>query len=95
MERCEKCGKVLGEHFITAYGEKRCEDCYDDYLMTDKGKVEYLIGIYNEDYSISEFDADFLGHVAVCWTKYRDELDMRLPDIKNIEARARELGLLV
>lgn len=94
MERCEKCSKTLGEHFVTAYGEKRCEDCWDDYLMTDRGKVEYFIGICKEDYPISDFDADFLGHVAVCWIKYRDELNMTLPEINRIETKARELGLL-
>lgn len=94
MERCEKCGKVLGEYFMTAYGEKRCEDCWDDYLMTDRGKVEYFIGICNDDYPMSDFDADFLGHVAVCWTEYRDELDMKMSEIRNLETKARGLGLL-
>jgi hypothetical protein len=94
MERCEKCGKVLGEYFVTAYGEKRCEDCWDDYICTDRGKVEYLIGICNEDYPMSDFDADFLGWVSTCWTKYRNELDMKMSEINRIEAKARELGLL-
>ena len=94
MERCEKCDKVLGEYFVTAYGEKRCEDCWDDYLMTDKGKVEYFIGICNDDYPMSDFDADFLGHVAVCWKKYRDELDLAACEIRLIENKAAALGLL-
>jgi DNA-directed RNA polymerase subunit RPC12/RpoP len=94
MKHCTKCGKPLGEHFITAYDEERCEDCWYDYLMTDKGKVEYLIGICNEDYPITDFDADFLGHVSACWKTYREELHMPLPQIKNFEAIAERIGLL-
>lgn len=95
MEYCAKCGKPLeGEFFKTAYGEERCTDCYDDYLMTDKGKVEYLIGIVREDFPMYDFDADFLGHVVVCWKKYKDQLNMKLPEINRIEAKARVLGLL-
>jgi hypothetical protein len=94
MERCEKCSKVLGEYFVTAYGEKRCEDCWDDYLMTDRGKVEYFIGICKEDYPMSDFDADFLGYISVCWTKYRDELDLKMSELRDIEDKARQLGIL-
>jgi DNA-directed RNA polymerase subunit RPC12/RpoP len=95
MEYCAKCGKSLeGEFFKTAYGENRCEACYDDYLMTDKGKVEYFIGICNEDYPMSDFDADFLGHVATCWKKYRVMLDMKIADVLQYEAKAENLGLL-
>lgn len=94
MEYCAKCGKLLGEYFKTAYGEIRCADCYDDYLMTDRGKVEYLIGICAGDYPMSDFDADFLGWIAVCWKKYKNLLDVSAKDIANIEERAAYLGLL-
>lgn len=94
MQQCRKCGKETNNIFTTAYGEKRCENCWDDYLMTDKGKVEYLIGICNKDYPMSDFDADFLGWVSVCWKKYRNELDMKMSEINRIETKARELGLL-
>ena len=95
MCTCDKCGKPLdGEFFKTAYGEHRCADCYDDYLMTDKGKVEYLISIVNNDCDVNDYDADFLGWVASCWNRYRDELDMKLSEIHTIEAKARCAGLL-
>ena len=93
MARCYKCGKLLDNVLTTAYGEMRCEDCWDDYLMTDRGKVEYLIGITRGDYPMDYFDADFLGWVASCWKKYRDELNLTMLDIKLIEAKAEELGL--
>lgn len=94
MERCAKCDKLMVEHFVTAYGEHCCEDCWDDYLMTDKGKVEYLIGICRGDYPASDFDADFLGHVATCWNKYKECLNISVQQVISIEEKAEQLGIL-
>lgn len=94
MARCEKCGKEASVAFVTAYGDTHCEDCWVDHLMTDKGKVEYMISICNEDTDIADYDADFLGHVAACWKKYRNDFVLKLSDIRWIEAKARSLGLL-
>ena len=94
METCVKCGKPLGEHFITAYGEKRCADCYDDYLMTDKGKVEYIIGIVRGDFPMDHFDADFLGWATSCWRKYWEQIQLPISEIKNIESKAEAFGIL-
>jgi hypothetical protein len=95
MKNCEKCGKALSRgSFKTAYGEYRCENCWDDHLMTDKGKVEYFIGLCNRDYDMSEFDADFICHIIVCWLKYRDKLALTNAQIAQYEKIARELGLL-
>ena len=91
---CAKCGKPLGSYVTTAYGEVRCESCYDDYLMTDKGKVEYFIGICTGELPISDYDADFLGHVSVCWRNYRAQLDMSIAEVNLLEARAIDLGIL-
>lgn len=92
--KCDKCGKLVGEHFRTSYGEKRCETCYDDHLMTDKGKVEYFIGLAEGDLVIDDYDADFLGHVSACWQKYRWELNLTVRDLKHIEDNAKFIGLL-
>ena len=95
MARCEKCGKETKDTFVTIYGEQRCDLCYDDYIMTDKGKVEYLVGLVSAgQLNIKDYDSDFLGHVAVCWKKYRDELCLTMKAIKIIEDKAHELGLL-
>lgn len=94
MKRCAKCGKETGTILTTVYGEDRCELCYDDYLMTDKGKVEYFVGIITGDLSIEDYDADFLGHVVTCWKKYRDELILSIKTIRLIEIEAAKLGLL-
>jgi DNA-directed RNA polymerase subunit RPC12/RpoP len=94
MERCAKCGKELRTFSRTAYGENRCLDCFDDYLMTDKGKVEYLIGIVKGELDIKDYDADFLGHVAVCWNKYKEQLNISVQEIITLEEQAEILGIL-
>lgn len=94
MERCAKCGKVLRTFSRTAYGENRCPECFDDYLMTDRGKVEYLIGITSGELDIEDYDADFLGHVAVCWNKYKEKLNISIQQVIAIEEKAEQLGIL-
>ena len=44
MSLCEKCEKRTNDVFINVFDETLCEDCWDDYLMTDRGKLEYFIG---------------------------------------------------
>jgi DNA-directed RNA polymerase subunit RPC12/RpoP len=90
---CTKCGKEVEKLLTTAYGDKRCEACYDDYLMTDRGKVEYLIGLAMGEYPAASFDAEFLGHVWLCWKNYRDELNLTMKEIKNIEGLVEMFGL--
>lgn len=94
MERCAKCGKPLRSFSRTVYGENRCLECFDDYLMTDKGKVEYFVGLCTDELDIKDYDADFLGWLGVCWRKYRDELDMTPVEVKLIENKAVSIGLL-
>ena len=94
MSCCSKCGKSEVELFTTSYGDVRCEDCWDDHLMTDKGKVEYLISICNGEAPMSDYDADFLCCVNYCWYKYRADLNLTLAQINDIESKAKEIGLL-
>lgn len=94
MERCTKCGDQIKNFTITAYGDILCDQCLYDYLVTDRGAVEYMINICNGECTIAEYDADFLGHVSACWQKYRNEFALPFRDVIRIEARARELGLL-
>lgn len=91
---CVKCEKPTDENLVTAYGGTLCGDCWDDYLMTDCGKVEYLIGIVRGDYPANIFDADFLGHVAKCWFEYRDRVVLSSFDRAWVEAKAMAMGLL-
>ena len=93
MTYCNKCGRPVNTYKVTAYGDIRCLDCYDDYLMTDRGKVEYFIGLTTDELPIDDYDADFLGHVAVCWKKYRAQLNLTATEINLIEAKAKDMGI--
>lgn len=94
MIRCAKCGKEIHVAHTTAYGELLCAECHDDYLMTDEGKVEYLFSIAVGECPASDYDADFLGHVAECWKKYRDRFAMSESELRLVEATAISMGLL-
>ena len=94
MMKCTKCGRETEEFFNTLYGECLCDHCYDDYLMTDEGKVEYMFGITTGREELKDYDSDFLGHVAACWKKYSGQLDLSDTEVLLIEAKASALGLL-
>ena len=94
MNVCEKCGKKTYDLLTTVYGDIRCEDCWDDYLMTDRGKVEYFVGICREDYPMSDYDDDFLGRISSCWKQYCSEVALPPSEIRKIVAKAKTLGLL-
>lgn len=94
MSICEKCEKCTGDVFISVFEETLCEDCWDDYLMTDRGKLEYFIGIAKGEVPMSDYDADFLGHIITCWNKYKGELDYFKSIIDSVEKQAKDIGLL-
>lgn len=80
MVRCNNCDKVLGEYLLTAYGDAICEDCWDEYICTEDGRVEYLLGICRGDYPASDFDYDFLKSVAKSWEINKNMLKLYIPD---------------
>lgn len=91
---CEKCAKKTNDTLVNVFSEELCEDCWDDYLMTDRGKVEYFVGIVKEELPIEDYDADFLGHVSACWKEYKNQLNHSSSDMAYYEEKAKELGLL-
>lgn len=91
---CTNCGKTEGELLKTAYGDRLCEDCWDEYILTEAGLLEYLIGICNGDYPMSDFDADFLGRVIMSWIQNSNNLDLTPAQREEIFIKARELKLL-
>ena len=93
---CTECGTYTccGKSYHTAYGDLLCADCYDDYLFTDEGKVEYVIGIVSGDYSMDCFDADFLGEIGVQWNRFKKFFELAPEVIADIEKRAKFIGLL-
>jgi hypothetical protein len=94
MGYCANCDEHRKELLKTAYGDFLCEDCWDDYICSEAGKLEYLIGICREDYPASDFDADFLGEVAVSWKRHFNLLDLTPQERFEIEQKAHELGIL-
>jgi hypothetical protein len=92
--RCANCDiKLSGDSFKTAYGDWLCEDCWDDYICSEAGRLEYLIGICSGDLPVEEFDADFLGEVAKSYQKNCGKLDLTPQQIAEIETKAKELGI--
>lgn len=92
--RCANCDKNTGELIKTAYGDWLCEDCWDEYICTDTGRLEYFIGFCREDYHPDEFDADFVGEVIKSWKLNYNMLDLTPQRRFEIEEKARELGLI-
>ena len=92
--RCANCDKTGGEFLKTAYGDWLCEDCWDDYICTEAGMLEYLIGICRGDYPVDEFDADFLGAVAKSYRINYNLLDLTAEQLTEIEQKAMALGIL-
>jgi hypothetical protein len=51
-----------------AYGEYLCTDCWVDYLTTERGLVEYYIGIADGTYSKESFSAADLSKIEAAWS---------------------------
>lgn len=92
--RCDKCGEANAELLRTAYGDRLCEDCWDEYICSDAGKLEYLIGICCGDLPLEEFDADFLCSVAKSWIVNNKLLNLTDEQRAELEEKAKELGIL-
>ena len=94
MSYCSECGFRHEYLLRTAYGDLLCEDCWDDYICTDAGKLEYFIGFCREDYHPDEFDADFVYEAVKSYQINYRELDFTAAQLAKLEEKAKELGLL-
>ena len=92
METCINCMKP--RYIENAYGESLCEECWDEYLVTDRGKVEHFIYIAEGRGNAKLYDADFLGEVVVSWNNNKHLLKLSADEIKELEEVAFHLGLL-
>ena len=68
---CDNCSYETRTINKTLYGEYLCDECWYDYLCTDRGRVEYFVGIAVGDYTAGEFDAEFLGEMIIQWYKHK------------------------
>lgn len=96
MIRCDKCDKALGEYLLTVYGDAVCEDCWDKYICSREGKLEYLIGICRGDYPATEFDNEFLLEVVESWNENKNLVKPHIPKVlySLVEIKALVLGKL-
>ena len=90
---CAKCDKTTGEFLKTAYGDWLCEDCWDEYICSEAGRLEYFLGFCREDYHPDEFDADFVYEAVKSWKLNFNMLDFTPQQIAEIETKAKELGI--
>lgn len=91
---CANCDKTRGEFIKTSYGDLLCEDCWDEYICTEAGLLEYLVAICNGACYIGDFDADFLGEVVKSYKINYAQLDLTEEQRHELESKAKELGLL-
>lgn len=92
--RCVNCNETKGEFLKTAYGDFLCEDCWDDYICSDAGRLEYFIGFCREDYHPDEFDADFVYEAIKSYKINYNMLDFTEEQRYKLESKAKELGLI-
>ena len=90
---CDKCLMPSFNRLLNVYGALLCEDCWDDYISTPAGKVEYLVGIAKADYPASSFDADFICYAVVQWYRNKNQLDISDEEIMEIENKLKQIKL--
>lgn len=82
---CEDCGKAIAITYNTVYGDTLCEDCWDEYICTDRGSIEYFMNIAKDEIPAGEFDADFLCRVMKNWELQKATLATLGFDIEALE----------
>lgn len=66
---CDECQSEVDEDTLlgTAYGNFICERCWDRYINSEDGLVEYFINIANKDASPRDFNNDILNRIISVW----------------------------
>lgn len=92
---CCDCGcGLMGDFYDTVYGHRYCDMCYDEYLFSDMGKLEYLASLVRGEMSPSSLDAETLGEIAVAWKHYHHLLEVTPEELAAFKAKMQELNLL-
>lgn len=90
---CDKCFKQCDDSHLSIYGILMCEDCWDDYLFTDYGMVEYLVGLVRGIYRLEDFDAEFLSLALTQWEANKNQFDIQPQEVLNIENYLKKFNL--
>lgn len=89
MPSCSNCGKkAFLDIYKTVYGDKLCADCWNEYINTDKGLVEYLVAVANGDYDKGYLDADFTGLIMLSWEANKNLFDPKWAAKKEAKFKA-------
>lgn len=90
---CDKCSVYSKERMLNIYGALLCEDCWDDYMRTPESKVEYLVGLANDDFPASDLSVNLAYFALFQWHKNKDQFDISDDEVRRIEDKIKFLNL--
>ena len=92
ITKCSGCGTETSLH-KNAYGLYLCTDCWNRYLTTMTGQVEYVIGLASGEYKITTFSDSDRVSIVRAWSLYKDQLGKTEEELLAIEEAAKKAGL--
>lgn len=93
VTKCNNCNADTILH-KNAYGQYLCADCWNNYLTTVNGQVEYVIGLATGEYKITAFSEKDRKWIAEAWNTYKANLGKTEEELLTIETAAKEAGLV-
>lgn len=80
--RCEgPCGRRRVDLRKNIYGKCLCNKCYEDYLHSEDGYVEFAIGIADGKYNLTDFSDEEKALIKTSYTKYTEYINGQLEDL--------------
>ena len=79
---CEICHKKPHK-VVTSFKQYLCPDCDEEYLNTEKGKLEIFVRIALGSADASDYTAQELEAAAKSWSKYRWDIPFSFKTISN------------
>ena len=80
---CNKCSTTTTVLNKNVFGEYLCDACWNSYLTSEQGLLEYYIGLADGAYKVSAFSTDEKKAIKEAWTKYKDLVE-RTEDEKSL-----------
>lgn len=93
VTKCDGCKAETVLH-KNAYGMYLCADCWNDYLTTLNGQVEYVIGLASGEYKIAAFSEKDRKFIVEAWNMFKDKLGKTEEELLLIEEAAKATGLV-
>lgn len=75
MGHCEKCNATTIKLNKTLYGEHLCNDCWFEYILSDRGLVEQYVNIAEGIIPISFCLPETLERIITCWRNEKEHFD--------------------